>query len=228
MMEDNSVGASTSVSSFITSPSFVNKWHHFTGTYSNITGWEFYLDGILSSTSSDTGMVGYSSTYLSLRFKNIIPIDEVRIYDRKLTAAEILTMYNAAKSTDLSFGAMSTSSLPVSNGLVGHWTLDGETISTTGATTIAQDSVGGNHGTFTNMSTTTSRVLGKLGQAITFDGTNDYLSGSTSALLANKPLSVSFWAKSDRATGLYQGPLSKQITLAGLKGGDFMHGPLPR
>jgi uncharacterized protein (TIGR02145 family) len=52
-------------------------------------------------------------------------------------------------------------------------------------------------------------VIGKVGQAVTFDGVNDSIAIGTNSALATKPMSVSFWAKSNRATSLYQGPLSK-------------------
>jgi hypothetical protein len=150
-----------------------------------------------------------------------LPIDEVRIYDKKLNASEILNIYNTTKGVSQSFGVMATSSLPVSNGLVGHWTFDGKTISTTGATTSAQDVVGGYNGTFTNMSTTTSRVLGKVGQAITFDGADDYISVGTSSVLGNKPLSVSFWAKSNVTTSTYDSPIGKVNTGSWTQGWGF-------
>jgi Concanavalin A-like lectin/glucanases superfamily len=216
-------GASTTVASFVSSASFINRWHHLAGTYSS-SGWEFYLDGTLLSTSSDTGMPQVISPRLHfLDASPLKPVDEVRIYDKKLTASEILNIYNTTKSSVSSYGTLgtSTNSLPVSNGLVAYYSFDGKTISTTGATTTTQDVIGGNNASFTNMSTTTSRVLGKVGQAITFDGGDDKLTVSTATALAPKPLSVSFWAKSNRPVSTYYGPIGMTTIESWTEGWGF-------
>ena len=62
--------------------------------------------------------------------------------------------------------------LGLTNDLVGHWTFDGPHMG--GAGTTATDISGqGNHGTLTNGPV---RAAGKLGQALEFDGGNDYVS----------------------------------------------------
>src|SRR3990167_7744794 len=62
----------------------------------------------------------------------------------------------------------------ITTGLVSHWKMD----ETTGTT--ATDSVGTNNGTLTNGPTWTT---GKLNNALSFDGSNDYVSmGSPSSL----------------------------------------------
>src|SRR3989344_176746 len=71
------------------------------------------------------------------------------------------------------------------SGLVGYWTFDGADTpwtSTTAATTL--DTSGQNNtGTLTNMSQSTSVTPGKLGQALNFDGSNDYINMGNPAAL---------------------------------------------
>jgi Concanavalin A-like lectin/glucanases superfamily len=98
-------------------------------------------------------------------------IDEARIYDRALTAAQVASLYQSGatrfgNSTTLAQGST------LKSGLVGHWTFDGS--QTNWATGKTNDSSGqGNHGTLTNMSTTTTPAPGKISQALNFDGTDD-------------------------------------------------------
>lgn len=113
----------------------MQKWHHYVGVYDFDTGEvQLYVDGVLrtSSTttahtllSSDTGALtigkddGYSS---GTRFFDG-QIDDVRIYDKALSAAEIVELF----------------------GLIGHWKLD----ETSG--TVATDSSSiGNNGNYWN------------------------------------------------------------------------------
>src|SRR3989344_1234060 len=70
------------------------------------------------------------------------------------------------------------SGLGLASGLVGYWTMDGKDINWT-ANTMTDKSGNGNTGTITNMSTTTSPTIGKIGQALKFDGVNDYVTASS-------------------------------------------------
>ncbi len=80
-----------------------NLWHHFCGT-SDGTTVKFYFDGILASTNSTlnninggngfNGMnIGCMSTNYPASFTNK-SIDNVRIFNRALTAAEVTALYN--------------------------------------------------------------------------------------------------------------------------------------
>src|SRR3990167_11497282 len=89
-----------------------------------------------------------------------------------------------------SFPAIASASL--TTGLVGYWTFDGK--DTNWGTNKTNDLSGqGNTGTLTNMSTTTSPVVGKIGQGLKFDGVDDYVlsSGPNFGSVAT----VSLWFK---------------------------------
>jgi hypothetical protein len=81
----------------------------------------------------------------------------------------------------------------LSNGLVGYWPFDGNTTSWTTDTT--QDMSGnGNTGSMINMSTTTSPVAGKIGQALKFNGTSQGMSAPIN-LSGTNTITLSFWMK---------------------------------
>lgn len=79
------------------------------------------------------------------------------------------------------------------DGLVGHWKLDESAPAAT-----AVDSVGSNDGTLTNMAPASDWVAGKIGNALDFDGGNDYVDVGSPAALDDLPqLSVSAWINAD-------------------------------
>ena len=85
----------------------------------------------------------------------------------------------------------------LTNGLVGMWSFNGPDMS---GVTAYDRSGQGNNGTLTNGP---SRVAGKIGQALSFDGVNDYVSIGNSATLQNLPdagpFSVAFWVRNRSA-----------------------------
>src|SRR3989344_1508293 len=86
--------------------------------------------------------------------------------------------------------------LGLTNGLVGYWSFDGQDM----AGDKAYDRSGNN-----NTGTLTSgpkRSVGKVGQALSFDGSNDYVNAGSAAVLGNlSPMSVSAWIKPSSSGG---------------------------
>ena len=79
---------------------------------------------------------------------------------------------------------------PRNFGLVGYWSFDGKNMGTTSSRDLTNN---GNTGWLINGPL---RAAGKLGQALSFDGSNDYVSVSdNTALEPAIPFSVSVWAK---------------------------------
>jgi hypothetical protein len=117
-------------------------------------------------------------------------IDEVRIYNRALTAAQVATLYNDSKAAHVA----DTNKTTLSSGLVGYWPLDGDTINWK-ANTTADMSGNNNTGTLVGMSTTTSPVAGKIGGALGFNGTSSYISVNSSSSLTpgTSNFSLSLW-----------------------------------
>jgi len=164
----------------------LNRWSHVAVTYTvNVANNpQLYLDGVpvvttktLSSTGANTDDSGNSLTIgnranVDLTFNGLI--DEVRVYNRALTPAEIRQLYKAGSS----FHPNVTNKSTIRDGLVGHWSFDGADM----GTTSARDASGNaNTGWLING---TKKAIGKIGQALNFDGVDDYVDAST----ANVPL----------------------------------------
>ncbi|MDC0449168.1 DUF2341 domain-containing protein, partial [bacterium] len=98
-------------------------------------------------------------------------IDEVRVYNRALSADEVGKLYNWVP------------------GPVGYWPMD----ENTGTTSTYDSSGNGNTGTMNGSMTESDWVPGKFGSALDFDGSDDYVDTNYSADLTF--FTVSFWFK---------------------------------
>ena len=170
------------------------KWHSVCGVSDGNTMW-LYVDGV-QQTQTATGIGGISYDTSNLQIGAYLStnmfsgdLDDVRVYNRPLSAYEIKQMYNAGTATHQN----ATVNPPnLQNGLVGHWTLDGPTIS---GTTVKDVSGQGNNGTMVG---SPAPVAGVMGQALSFNGTSQYvtLPGSIDSSLTNA-ITVSFWVKAN-------------------------------
>lgn len=161
----------------------LNGWKHIVATYDGTT-MRLYSNGVQQSTgTSASGNVFDSTTAISIgkwagANSDYFPgsIDDVRIYNRALSATEVQNLYNATKVGATRITTVSR------NGLVGYWNLDD------GTSTKATDFSGnGNTGTLTNFAlsgSTSNWVTGKRGRALDFDGSDDYV---TKASFAGQP-----------------------------------------
>ncbi len=102
-------------------------------------------------------------------------IDDVRLYDRVLSAEEITRLYQLGATTRI---AQTLNTNPaLDNGLLAHWTFDGDTLDWASSTREVRDATGfGNNLDAISLTSTTSLTAGVLGQALRFNGTSDYLS----------------------------------------------------
>ncbi len=117
-------------------------------------------------------------------------VDEVRVYSRALSSSEVATLY------DLNSAKMQASqSNKASSGLVGYWSFNGKDINW--ATNTAYDASGsGNNGAMTSFTAASSAVAGKLGQALSFNGTTQSVTApAISSIAGTNPRSLSFWIK---------------------------------
>ncbi len=78
---------------------YSGTWHHFAETFDGTT-MSLYIDGgLVTSKTSASPSTGTSGSF-SIGLANAVlngSIDDVRIYNRALSATEIQTMYNAGK-----------------------------------------------------------------------------------------------------------------------------------
>lgn len=165
----------------LTSVASVNTglWVHVTFAWDGTTG-TIYINGAIDISYAMTGpltyvvseipVIGGRYTGLTQMFNGLI--DDLRIYNRAITAAEIQSIYR-------------NSSSPPTDGLVAYFPMD------EGTGTTTTDTVGGLVGTLTNGPTWQPQVCPRLrsgreiatnGWGVQFDGVNDYVSVPSSAL----------------------------------------------
>ncbi len=190
-------------------------WYHVVTVFVPSESIKMYLNGVLDTTdttsipasinnSSAPLWIGaqYDLTNSGLYFPG--SIDEVRIYNRALSQSEIADLYQQGGTGKTTVNASQNNQL--TSGLVGLWSFNGSDLS---GTTAYDRSGQGNNGTLTNGP---SVYPGKVGQALNFDGTNDYV--SLPALPSvTAPYSVSFWMKPT-------GGLSSGNTVVSLRGAN--------
>ena len=189
--------------SYVDTPTLqTGRWYHIVGTYDGggtggnsriwVNGVESALPlkgGSLGTTTNDQPLTMGSATTSSWFFDGII--DDLRIYNRALSATEISVLYNNSKITKLNSSQNSKST----DGLVGMWSFNGPDLTTTTATDV---SVNNNHGTLSGPTPT----AGKVGQALSFGGDGDSVSfGSSNDLNLPSALSIGIWFKQTGTPG---------------------------
>jgi hypothetical protein len=186
-----------------------NTWYYVAGTYDGETV-SLYVNGVdVNDNTSPSGNVEYSlSNPLCIGNEAYATdctsdspayfsgtIDDVRVYNRALSAAEAKQLYNLGAQKLNTSSATLTSGSSLASGLVGHWTFDGKDTSwTSGTTGTTNDLSGnGNTGTLTSMNRSTATTPGKLGQALNFDGASNYVDVGSNASLGVASHTVSAW-----------------------------------
>ncbi|MHC4745260.1 MAG: LamG domain-containing protein, partial [Planctomycetota bacterium] len=151
-----------------------NTWQHVTGTW-NASDARIYLNSRLMDVQPNTLSDLLRSDAYPLRIGSHGAdvwhfngyIDDARIYDRDLSAAEVAELYGQGAD----------------DGLVAHWKFD------EGQGSVAHDSAGTNDGTVYGA----AWADGILDGALDFDGDDDYVSLSQNAVKTTE-LTVSAWA----------------------------------
>jgi len=132
-------------------------------------------------------------------------MDDVRIYNRALSASEVSRLYELGATTHQNVTLKS--GLSLDSGLVGHWTFDGPDM----VSNVADRSGNGNNGALQGQTSTTT-VRGVLGQALDFDGVDVYVDvPSISSINGTTALTVTAWFKSDTFGASNEGIISKYV-----------------
>jgi len=165
------------------------QWHQVVFV-ADASGGRLYVDAVQKASQPWTGPAGAPSTTQELRLghypgvtggDSYLPglLDEVRVYDRALSAAEVAQIYGEVPSID---------------GLIAQWRLD------EGSGVTTADSSGSGHaGSLVNGAGWTD---GRSGRGLSFDGVDDYVSVPHAPALDAFPLSVVAWFKTSTAVGL--------------------------
>jgi hypothetical protein len=160
----------------------VTTWYHLVGVYDNGSKQiSLYANGALQSTQTVPAAWNATGQTVIGRAKwggsvDFWPgaIDEVRLYNYALNAAAVTALYQGAQD-DLTAG------------LVGYWPLDDAS-----GSSAADLSGSGHNGTLTNGPVWTT---GKLGAALTFNGSNSTLDINQSVLNTSNSFSAAAWVQ---------------------------------
>jgi len=177
----------------------LNEWHHLAFTYSESSQTaNLYLDGTVVHTISGAAATASSNydLYIGAPYGAVADqhfnglVDEVRVYDRELSLAEVQAEYNAGAAAHLGGGTASSYDPWGGNPPVARWSFDEYTGST------AYDRSGsGNEGALTDMEAS-DWVHGKYGSALEFDGEDDKVivaHNSSLTFATENAFTISFW-----------------------------------
>ena len=186
------------------------NWHQGVMVVTGGNTVTLYLDGQAQSPAANNGTVTTFTNASDIRIGNdynsdFFPgsIDDVRVYDRALSASEIQQLYALGAGTHINTSSANLQSgSSLSQGLVGLWTFDGPTIS---GTTVDDLSGQGNNGTNHGAVPT----IGKLGQALSFNGSSQYVSVPRSSSLEPTSVTITAWVKAAGHLGQAQAVLLK-------------------
>ncbi|MDE1966982.1 MAG: LamG domain-containing protein [Patescibacteria group bacterium] len=173
----------------------LDKWTYVTATYDG-TDIRFYLNGVLDSTQAMSAPQG-GATFFKLGAQSWITgwwkgaLDDVRIYDRALSAEEIGQLY-AMGNGGMVVNQSQKGGGGLGTGMLGWWTFDGKDLIKN-----ASDSSGQGNDAYLEgfTSTSSAAVQGVSGQALSFDGTSRYILTPLTAPIGTGSYSMTAWFK---------------------------------
>lgn len=163
-------------------------WHHLTAVGS-ATSTKYFVDGVPVGTSNRKSVLAVNcvGNYQNGGQRFSEAISAVRIYNRALSAAEAVQLATLDKPPPLP-AAPAVSSIYKPRSLILHWKFDEKD-----GTTAADSSGNGNNGETRGSPT---RIDGKLGGGLEFDGVDDFCEGPTQAFNnISNTFSIVFWAR---------------------------------
>ena len=173
-----------------------NVWYHIAVTYDEANV-RFYVNGVSDGAPAMTTQLGNAvvTNYIgswpgnTLRFSG--SIDDVRIYNRALTASDVAALYQAGSHRTTSESGFSKMLFPpIDQSVVGWWKLN----DAAGQTVVKDWTANANTGTSANNIISATGYTGVANTAMTFNGTSDYVEKTGFAFIS-PPFSLSAWIK---------------------------------
>lgn len=175
------------------------SWHHVGYTFDSAGNLQYYFDGVTDGSAIATGsqfsnspnnelIFGADDGSTSYNFPYGGTLDEVRVYNRVLSSSEVAAIYNDTGLHKVVQGKSMNSVAP-SNLVLWH-TFDGPYLNTS---TSTDRSGRGNDGSLTSSPVP---VTGKIGQAIKFNGSSNYVNvPNSSSVDLTGNMSISMWIR---------------------------------
>jgi hypothetical protein len=174
-----------------TSDADFQQWTHVVATWDKDGDFRIFRNGVQEDSSVTTsGSLSISSAFAIGAVNGggrewDGTIDDVRIYNRVLSQAEITRLYNIGVGSK----TQASQKNKLTDGLVGYWTFDGPDM----INNVADVSGNGNTG-YLNGQIATSTIIGKVGQALDFSESSDYVETTNlSQLDSSSELTVCSW-----------------------------------
>jgi len=194
--------------------SYLNKWTHVAATHDSSGNRRMYVNGTQVANDTVVGTLdisGAANLWIGAdrglyEFLNA-SLDDVRLYNRALSAQEISQLYNSAKTTYTNSAPKEKQS---SGKLVGWWTMDSNDINGT----AIYDKSGLN---YVATSIGTSNTAGQIKEARSFNGSTDYIDLNGAGDLTGD-ITVSAWIKPTAYAGEYNTVMAKSAeTFSGIQ-----------
>jgi hypothetical protein len=176
-----------------------------------------YVNGVEQASAQAVGMYAASGTNSLVvgwrTYTSIVGgwnglVDELRVYNRAISAIEALNLYNQGITK---IGATEQASNFLNSGLVGYWPFNGKDVlwSSDTAGTVYDRSGSGLNGSFSGFSKKMTPIAGKVGQAFKLNNSGVVV-GDNNALDIPDNVTVSLWLRPDAETvGYSSNPLTK-------------------
>lgn len=169
-------------------------WYHVVGTYDGATA-TIYINGAYDNSAAKSWNTVLSKAYVGEQINDFAEyfsgtIDDVRVYSRALSAAEVASLYQSKAQTIVSSDPGPGS---LASGLVLYFPMSGKDIS---GTTLYDRSGNGTNGTLSNVSV----AAGKVGQGLSFNGTNSHIPVTVNVPEAE--YTFSSWFKTTASAGV--------------------------
>lgn len=202
-------GASWGINNRSTNSVPLNQWSLVTYTRSTAGIYTFYINGVDaggSFTSAGDLFINANSVKIAAHYRNLGgyyyggSLDDVRFYNRVLSAAEIQALYRQNETK-----MNSSQNTRLTNGLVGLWSFNGQDYdpASTTAEVLDRSGQGNNADNVAGLTT-----IGKVGQGINLDGSTAYIDTGTKFPSLTSAISISLWVK----------PGATQVTYADILG----------
>lgn len=186
-------------------------WEHVVVVRSGGTTF-YYLNGAADGSGdvvSPASNVGDDLTFGTDDLASYIKesLDDVRMYNRALSAAEAKQLYNLGVQKIAASSQTLTGGSSLTNGLVGHWTMDGPDVTDK----VYDRSGNSNNGYYYAGATSSAKKIGKMGQALNFSGSQSIEVSDHATLDINGNGTIAAWIKRSQ-TGTWDAVLAKGDT----------------